>query len=90
MQKIKWKRTVIWKNSFCRISSIGQRIGRTNEMEIQRAESKWSEPLNSQTSIDTLGETNAVGTLYLLKKEKRREREKLENNDKRIAMTDID
>lgn len=76
MQKLNGKERWIWKNFFCRISSIGQRIGRTNEMEIQRAESKWSEPLNSQTSIDTLGETNAVGTLYLLKKEKRRERER--------------
>lgn len=44
-------------------------------MEIRRSESKWSEPLNSQTSIDMLGETNAVRNVS---KEEEKERKKEE------------
>lgn len=54
-------------------------------MEIRRSESKWSEPLNSQTSIDVLGETNAVRNVS---KEEEKERKKGRKKKKRLESND--
>lgn len=55
-------------------------MGRTNEMEARRTESKWSKPLNSQTGIDMRG---TCVIFFQKKEEKEREKKKkVENNDK--------